>query len=206
MIGPANPELPKVLADRKNELLAIVASYGLERRPTPVTLSSKAQSNFFVDAKQALSNGQHLRLACEWVIGLAEALNIDWNAVGGRTMGADPLAHGIALLTGKRWFSVRKEAKPHGTMRTVEAVSVSHDTRVLLVDDVATTGGSISTAYEAVTKDGAVVVLATVLVDRGNLTRLFFEERKVPYVPLLTYEDLNIPAFGTEVLPQASSN
>jgi len=196
---------PSHIIEQTDELLKIVAAFGLEERPQPIQLASGAMSKYFVDAKQALADGNHLRVACEAVIALAKLRVPNWNAVGGLTMGADPLAHGIALLTGRSWFTVRKDPKNRGSNKLIEAVAMSADTQVLLIDDVVTMGGSIRKAYEAVVKDGAQVVFATALVDRGVTARLFFENVNVPYEPLLTYEDLRIPAILPEPLPDAAS-
>ena len=181
------------MTPKKRQLRDIVTTFGLEERPKAIELASGGMSKFFVDAKQALANGEHLRVACELIIELADSYNADWNAVGGMTMGADPLAHGIALITGRDWFTVRKEEKGRGSNKLIEAVSMSSDTKVLLIDDVVTMGGSIQRAYQAIVNDGATVVLATTLVDRGITARGFFEEVEVPYEPLLTYKSLGIP-------------
>ncbi len=195
---------PLDVVGRTRELQEIVANFGLEERPHPVTLASGGQSRFFVDAKQALASGNHLRVACELIVHLAAKDAPTWNAVGGMTMGADPLAHGVSLLTGRSWFTVRKEPKGRGSNKLIEAVAMSSDTLVLLIDDVVTMGGSIRRAYEAVVKDGATVLLATALVDRGDTARRFFDDIGVPYKPLLTYEDLGIPPVELE-LPTAAS-
>ncbi len=88
-------------------------------------------------------------------------------------------------------------------MKAVEAFPTGSDTRVLLVDDVTTTGTSIRNAYEVIADTGAQVVLAVVLVDRGDIARRFFESLSVPYYPLLTYRDLDLPPYGTENLSAA---
>lgn len=189
---------------RTQELRQIVANFGLEERPSPITLASGGRSRFFVDAKQALAHGNHLKVACQLIIHLAAERAPSWNAVGGMTMGADPLAHGIALLTGRSWFTVRKEPKGRGSNKVIEAVAMSSDTSVLLIDDVVTLGGSIRKAYDAVVKDGASVLFATALVDRGTTAQQFFEGIGVPYKPLLTYKDLGIPPAELELSDAAS--
>ena len=67
-------------------------------------------------------------------------------------MGADPLAHGVAMVTGKAWFSVRKEQKPRGREQWIEGTRIEPGTRVLLVDDVISTGGSTEIAFDRVTR------------------------------------------------------
>lgn len=157
-------------------------------------LASGQLSRDFVDGKAALADGDDLELACR---ALLEAVDgIDFDAIGGLTMGADQFAHVVAVLAHKRWFVVRKEPKGRGTDKLVEGSQVGEGTRALLVDDVVTTGGSIRRAYEAITNLGATVVGAVTLVDRGDVASRFFADLAVPYIPLVTYRDLRIDPVG----------
>lgn len=180
----------------RGELLRVVEELGHERRDEPFELSSGELSHDFVDAKRALARGAHLRLACELMVRTAADLGIDFDAVGGLTLGADHFSHGVALVADKQWFVVRKRRKGRGTDQLVEGAAIGPGTRVLLVDDVVSTGGSIRQAHEAVLATGAEVVLASTLVDRGDSARAFFRSVDVPYAPLLTYDDLGIPPIG----------
>lgn len=179
-----------------DQLLAIVREHGYLRLEAPVQLRSGEWSSDFVDAKRALANGSHLELACRALVERVRQAGVDFDAVGGLTMGADHLAHGAAIVAGCSWFVVRKEAKGRGTNRLIEGAAVGPGTRVLLVDDVVTTGGSIEQAYEAVTATGAAVVAAVTLLDRGDVATAWFAGMGVPYLPLLTYRDLGIEAVG----------
>ena len=114
-------------------------------------------------------------------------------------MGADPLAHGIALVTGVMWFSVRKEPKRRGREQWIEGARLSSRDRVLLVDDVVTSGGSIMKAYEQVRDVGASVTGVIPMVDRGDVAQELFRQVGVPYAPLITYRDLNIERVGGRV-------
>ena len=184
------------LAELRTALIAIVKEHGLEHRDVPFTLTSGEVSHDYMDGKKALAQGEHLRVACQAIAALAADAGADYDAVGGMTLGADSFAHGIAILTGKRWFVVRKQTKEHGTARRVEGSALRPGVRVLLIDDVATTGGSILAALEAVLASGATVALAVTLVDRGEVTAPKFAELGVPYRPLLTYRDLGIAPVG----------
>ncbi|MHB1502431.1 MAG: orotate phosphoribosyltransferase [Acidimicrobiales bacterium] len=179
----------------KEQLTEVVRSRGLIRFDAPVTLASGGQSREFVDGKAALARGADLELACRAM--LAEFADIDFDCIGGLTMGADQFAHVVAVLGHKSWFVVRKEAKGRGTAKLVEGTALGPDVRVLLVDDVVTTGGSIQRAHSAVSELGAVVVGAAALVDRGELASRFFAERDIPYRPLVTYRDLGIEPVAT---------
>jgi orotate phosphoribosyltransferase len=123
---------------------------------------------------------------------VAADLGVTYDAVGGLTMGADQFAHGLAVLTGTRWFVVRKQPKGRGTNQLVEGTVLEPGVRVLLLEDTVTTGGSIVQAHAAVTDTGAEVAAAITLVDRGDLAAGWFVERAVPYAAVFTYRDLGI--------------
>lgn len=151
-------------------------------------------SRDFIDGKAALAQGTDLKAACDAVLDATAQIGFD--LVGGLTMGADQFAHVVAVLADKSWFVVRKEPKGRGTNKVVEGAMPGPDTRVLLVDDVVTTGGSIQRAYAAITAMAAPVVAAVTLVDRGEEAGRFFAERSIPYFPLITYRDLGIDPVG----------
>ena len=108
---------------------------------------------------------------------------------------------GIAAVSDCRWFFVRKEPKHRGTRRLIEGAQIASGDRVLLVEDVVTTGGSIFQALEAVDETGAETVAAVTLVDRSGLAAAKFEQRGVAYYPMTTYESLGIEP----VLPPADT-
>jgi orotate phosphoribosyltransferase len=176
----------------RSQVVEIVRTRGLERLPEPVQLASGAMSDTFVDGKKALARGEDLELACRALLELEILRGLEWDAVGGLTLGADQFAHVVAVLAKRRWFVVRKAPKGRGTNQLVEGAPIADGVRVLLVDDVVTTGGSIQKAHDVVTELGAEVVAAVTLVDRSDLAARFFAERGVPYAALVTYEDLGI--------------
>lgn len=174
--------------------MEIVREHGLLHLPEPVVLASGQTSQDFVDGKAALSRGADLETACRAVL---EAVHgIPFDAVGGLTMGADHLAHGVAMLSGAGWFVVRKEPKGRGTDKLVEGAQVGPGTSVLLVDDAVTSGGSIRKAHDALVAMGASVVAAVTLVDRGEVAGPYFKEKGIPYAALVTYRDLGIEPVG----------
>jgi orotate phosphoribosyltransferase len=179
-------------------LLDVVRERGLVQFPEPRELASGELSCDFIDAKRALSRGRDLRLACQVIADSIALLGIDFTAVGGLTLGADQFSHGIAvhLADDREWFVVRKQAKGRGTDQLVEGAELSETSRVVLVDDIVTTGGSIQQAYNQVLGTGAQIVAAVTLVDRGDVARSFFEGVNVPYQPVFTYRDLGIKPVG----------
>ncbi|MDE0676550.1 MAG: orotate phosphoribosyltransferase [Acidimicrobiaceae bacterium] len=189
---------------RTEELLEILRSQGLTELPEPVQLASGNYSRYFIDGKVALGAGDDLRLAAEAINERVTGAGVTFDAVGGLTLGADALCAAIAVVSGAHWFIVRKEAKGRGTNRLVEGTRIGEGHRVLLIDDVVTTGGSILKAYESVSATGAQVVAAVTLADRGDDARRSFKERGVPYFPMATYQDMGIPAIGTETATTAA--
>ena len=174
--------------------MATVKARGQLRLPEPVQLSSGEWSRDFVDAKKALAHGEDLEKACRAMLELVG--DIEFDAVGGLTLGADQFAHVLAVLARREWFVVRKVVKGRGTNQLVEGAQVGEGTKVLLVDDVVTTGSSIREAYEVITGLGAEVSAAITLVDRGNSAQQMFATEGVPYFAVATYKDLDIEPVG----------
>ncbi len=184
----------------RQRLLDVVRERGLIQFEEPRELSSGELSRDFIDAKHALSRGADLALACRVIAASVAAAGIGFNAVGGMTMGADHFSHGVAMLVGgeTEWFVVRKAPKGRGTNQVVEGAKLGASSRVLLVDDIVTTGGSIIKAFEQVSDTGAQVVAAVTLVDRSDVAAEYFAAKAVSYLPVFTYHDLGIVAVGAE--------
>lgn len=193
---PPPPSPDTSAADRaaglRRQVLEVIRSQGYVRREEAFQLSSGDWSHDYVDGKRALAAGAELRLAAEAVVAQAEERGIAFDAVGGLTMGADPLGHAVAVVSGARWFSVRKEAKAHGRQKLIEGAELGPSTPVVVVEDVVTTGRSMLQALDAVEATGARVVLAVTLLDRGDAAGLALAGRGVVYAPLATYRDLGI--------------
>ncbi|MFN2452199.1 MAG: orotate phosphoribosyltransferase [Candidatus Dormibacteria bacterium] len=132
-------------------------------------LSSGRRSEFYFDGKQVTLDARGLHLVGRAV--LERCRHLDVEAVGGLTLGADPIAAAVAALSGGdgpavQAFIVRKEAKQHGTGRAIEGPPLLPGTRCAIVDDVITSGGALLRAVDAVRETGAEVVEAIVVVDR----------------------------------------
>ncbi len=197
--GPARDEAE---TDLTASLLSIVRERGYVRREEPFRLSSGGLSHDYVDLRLAVATGEALAVAARAVIARLTRSGVAFAAIGGKTMGADPVAHAVALLAGSAWFSVRKEAKAHGQGRRVEGAPIGHGWQVVLFEDTVSTGGSIFKALDAVRETGAEVVLACTLLDRGDVTGPRMAELGVAYEALLTYHELGIePIVPDEAAP-----
>jgi orotate phosphoribosyltransferase len=155
-----------------------------------VTLTSGATASYYVDAKRAIMLPAGFAALGELVAELAAELGA--TAVGGLTMGADPVA--CAALAGGadvKAFFVRKETKAHGLQRRVEGPLLEAGDRCLVVEDVSTTGGSALQAVEALREGGHEVVAVTTVLDRLAGARERVEaEAGVPFRPLTTIDDV----------------
>ncbi len=135
-----------------------------------VTLSSGREADYYVDLRRITLDGEAAPLVGEVMLDLVADLDLD--AVGGLTMGADPVATAMlhaAHRRGRRLdaFVVRKAEKAHGLQRRIEGPDVE-GRRVLVVEDTSTTGGSPLTAVEACREAGAEVVAVAVIADRAS--------------------------------------
>ena len=164
----------------------------LRRFDKPVILASGLRSDVFVDAKRAVAEPAALALVGELMAAAAAEAGADYEAVGGLVLGAVPYTFAVAAAARCRWFLVRKAPKGRGTDQWLEGAAVGRGTRVMLVDDVVTTGASIGDAHRRVRELGATVAFATTLLDRGDVAGRSLAEAGVPYAPLLTYADVGI--------------
>src|SRR5215475_9111051 len=147
----------------------LIRTRGYEHREEPFKLASGQLSHDYIDGKFAVDTGERLTIVSRAIADLAERHGIEFDAVGGLTMGADPLAHGVAMVTGKAWFSVRKEQKQRGREQWVEGTRLEPGARVLLVDVFFNDAASTEKAFERVTAIGAVVTGVIPMVDRGDV-------------------------------------
>ncbi|MBL1066012.1 orotate phosphoribosyltransferase [Streptomyces sp. 7-21] len=134
-----------------------------------VVLSSGAESDYYIDVRRVTLDGEAAPLVGQVMLDLTA--DLDYEAVGGLTLGADPVATAMLHAAAARGraldaFVVRKSAKTHGLQRRIEGPDIA-GRRVLIVEDTSTTGGSALTAVEAAREAGAEVVGVAVIVERG---------------------------------------
>jgi orotate phosphoribosyltransferase len=155
-----------------------------------VVLTSGKRASYYVDAKRAILLPEGFRALGELVAERAAAWEA--TAVGGMTMGADPVAC-AALAAGAdvKAFFVRKEAKAHGLQRRVEGPLLDDADRCVVVEDVVTTGGSTLAAIEALQAEGRTIVGVVSVLDRlaGGGERIE-AAAGAPYVALTTIDDV----------------
>jgi len=155
-----------------------------------VTLTSGRTAGYYVDAKRAILRPAGFRALGELVA--ARALAVDASAVGGMTMGADPVAcAALAADAGLKAFFVRKERKEHGLERWIEGPPLRPGERCLVVEDVVTTGGSTVKAVERVLEQGHVVAGVMSVLDRlAGGAEAIEAAAQAPYVALTTIDDV----------------
>ena len=157
-----------------------------------VTLSSGREADYYVDLRRVTLSGAAAPLVGRVMLDLTA--DWDYEAVGGLTLGADPVAAAMlhaAAEQGRKLdaFVVRKEGKAHGLQRRIEGPDVV-GRRVLAVEDTSTTGGSVLTAVEALREAGAEVVGVAVIVERGAAPKI--ESLGLPYRYAYDLTDLGL--------------
>ncbi|MBC3185777.1 orotate phosphoribosyltransferase [Corynebacterium sp. zg-331] len=156
-----------------------------------VTLSSGREADYYVDLRRATLHHRASRL----IGSLLRELTADWDyaAVGGLTLGADPVATAVMHAEGRAIdaFVVRKETKKHGMQRRIEGPEVA-GMKVLVVEDTTTTGNSPLTAVEALREAGAQVVGVATVVDRATGADEVLADAGLEYRYLLGLEDLGL--------------
>lgn len=158
------------------------------------TLASGKKAKYYLDGKQITLHSQGLRLVSEGLLKLMDG--IEATAVGGMTIGADPIVGGMLAVAASQGrelsgFLVRKEAKGHGTQKYIEG-PVKPGEKVVIVEDVVTTGGSSLQAAERAREFGLDVVLVLAIIDRMEGGRQNFEKAGYAFKSLLTIEDFGI--------------
>ncbi len=177
----------------KSRLLELIKEKALFYQP--IELTSGKKSKYYVDGKQITLSGEGAWLVAKAVLDLIKDDNIE--AIGGPTIGADPILGAIVSLSHLsgspiKGFIVRKESKKHGLQKYIEGPFLEKGMRVVIIDDVVTTGGSLLKAAKAAQELGCEVVKIIVLVDRleGAIQKL--EQHEFKLISLFTRDDLDI--------------
>jgi len=176
------------------ELIGLVASKAL-RRGT-FRLASGREASFYLDAKQVVLDSHGAMLVGRAILELLRGHGPLPAAVGGMSIGADPITSAVVTMAGVeglslKGFMVRKEPKDHGTKRYVEG-PVEPGQRVVIVEDVTTTGGSSLLAIDRVQEFGLVVERVVTVIDRLAGAQAAFAARGIPLESLVTIRDLGL--------------
>jgi orotate phosphoribosyltransferase len=182
--SPAKPRLIELIKE-----LAVVHGR--------VTLSSGIEADYYVDLRRATLHHEAAVLIGQVMLDLLDANSItEFDAIGGLTMGADPVATAVLHQAAARGrsvdaFVVRKQAKAHGMGRQVEGPDVKGK-RVVVVEDTSTTGGSPLTAAKALEEAGAIIVAVATVVDRDTGAQKAIEDAGYKYLTAVTLDDLEL--------------
>lgn len=179
----------------KSRLLQLIKEKALFRKS--VKLTSGKESSYYVDGKQITLSGEGAYLVAKVVFDLIRGDDV--GAIGGPTIGADPILGAVVCLSYLNQFPVqafivRKEPKRHGMQRYIEGPSLQKGTKVAIVDDVVTTGESVLKAAKTVQKLGCKVVRVIALVDRLEGAEEKLTEHGFKLTSIFTRDDLNVSA------------
>ena len=159
------------------------------------TLASGVESDYYLDLKPTMLDAEGADGLAELVLDELYGMNVDY--VGGLAVGAVSLLGGIQVLSHRKGrpipgFYVRKEIKDHGTMKLVEGLAPGETLqgkRVVILDDVTTSGGSAMAAVKAAQNAGATIILVLAIVDRQEGAAEFYDRADIPFKALFTARD-----------------
>ncbi|MFN0092367.1 MAG: orotate phosphoribosyltransferase [Acidimicrobiales bacterium] len=183
------------LADARGELVRHLQQHAV--RTGDFVLKSGRRSRWFIDGKQTACRPEGILLIARAAL---EVLPSDATAIGGLTMGADPVAFGVAAIAatqgrGLRSFSIRKEAKDHGVEGRLAGALLAGD-KAVITEDVVTRGASPLEAARVVRALGAEPVLILAVVDRGGTCAAMAAAEGIPFAALVTAPDLGFDYEG----------
>jgi orotate phosphoribosyltransferase len=176
------------------ELIGLVETKALKRGT--FRLASGREASFYLDAKQVVLDAHGAMLVGRAILERLRSLGALPAAVGGMSIGADPITSAVITMAGVeglplKGFMVRKEPKDHGTKKYVEG-PVEPGQRVVIVEDVTTTGGSSLLAIDRVQEFGLVVERVVTVIDRLAGAKDAFAARGIPLESLVTIRDLGL--------------
>jgi orotate phosphoribosyltransferase len=181
------------IKELKKQLLALLKREALKKGK--FVLSSGKISNYYLDGRVITLTPEGAYLAASIILGTIKGRDID--AIGGPTLGADPIVGAIACLSHIRkvpikTFIVRKSSKEHGMQRQIEGPALNKGSKVILVDDVATTGKALIEAKQALEQIGIEAQEAIVIVDRDEGARENLAKAGCKLESILKVEDFGL--------------
>lgn len=183
------------MTDARQRLIDHLVTHSVQRGE--FTLKSGQRSDWFLDAKQTACRPEGIALITELAL---DVIPSDATAIGGLTVGADPVAYGVAALAATRGrllrsFTVRKEAKDHGMGGRIAGALRPGD-KVVITEDAVTRGTSPMEAAAVVRAFGCDVVLIMAVVDRGGTCAAMAGAAGIPFAALVGAPDLGFPYEG----------
>ena len=174
----------------KRQLLKLLKNKAFLKKK--IKLSSGKMSNFYIDVRKVSLSPEGIYLISKLIFNSVKKENI--TAIGGPTLGADPIVSGVCLLAHKnkrklKGFLIRKNPKKHGRQKMIEGQVLTASDRVIIVDDVATSGGSLIKAIEALRQEKVKIAAAAVVVDRQEGARENLSKYNCPLFSIFTKED-----------------
>ncbi|MFH1413734.1 MAG: orotate phosphoribosyltransferase [Candidatus Omnitrophota bacterium] len=181
------------ISNQKRQLLRLLKEKALKKGE--FVLSCGKKSNYYLDGRIITLTPEGAYLVAGIILELIKHKNID--AIGGPTLGADPITGAIAALSyikkiPIKTFIVRKAAKMHGAGRQIEGPKLKSKDRVILVDDVATTGGALLEAASALKQKGVQIEEAIVIVDREEGAKQSLAKEGIRLSSIFNLEDLGL--------------
>jgi orotate phosphoribosyltransferase len=185
---------PVTPSPASSELVSLIGTKALKRGT--FRLASGREASFYLDAKQVVLDARGSMLVGRAILEKLKALGPLPDAVGGMSIGADPITSAVVTMAGVeglplKGFMVRKESKDHGTKKYIEG-PVAPGQRVVIVEDVTTTGGSSLLAIDRAQEFGLVVERVVTVIDRLAGAQAAFAARGIPLESLVTIRDLGI--------------
>jgi len=185
-------------SEHRDRLLELIRREAI--RFGQIRLSKAGQSDYYIDCRLVTTHPEGAFLVAEIILDMLADEHVD--AVGGPTLGADPIVGAICYASHRRnrpipGFIVRKEAKKHGLQKMIEGHLKPGD-RVVVVEDVLTSGGSVLEAIGHIEEAGAKVVRVIGIVDRLQGAREAIEGRGYRFTPIFTRDDLRIEELRAE--------
>jgi orotate phosphoribosyltransferase len=169
----------------KKQLIHLLSSHQVVKFGK-FTLSSGKESNFYVDMKKAITDPEILSTIGKMISNKISDSNVD--KIAGPALGAVPIATAVSLNSSIPMLMIRKEKKGYGTSKLIEG-DLKEGDRVVVVEDVTTTGKSLMKAVEAIQDNGGVVIRAFVAVDREEGAKESLKKNNVKLEPLVSIRD-----------------
>lgn len=188
------------MTDDKKSLINAITTHALEFGD--FTLKSGQKSNYYLDCRNLTLSSEGLFEIIKSMWGVLYVENVgrvfrtEFDAIGGPSIGADPIVGAFCYNQGRvqngvRGFLIRKQEKPHGKSGLIIGPVRPKD-KVILVDDVASSGQTLADAFDVITDFGCEVIKAITIVDRQEGAETLLAQRGVPWTPLVTIEELRI--------------